>query len=70
MQQALFKEKETTERKAERAKKYAPATPAAAIETRKVEQRELKLDESIKNEKYPKSFEKIIELYFDAVKKF
>lgn len=70
MQQALFKEKETTERKAERAKKYAPASPAAAIETRKVEQRELKLDESLKNEKYPKSFEKIIELYFDAVKKF
>lgn len=70
MQQALFKEKETTERKAERVKKYSPAAPAAPVEAQKVELRELKLDDSMKNEKYPRSYEKIIEMYFDAVKKF
>ncbi len=69
MQQALFKEKETTERKAERAKNYAPAKPAGSIEAQKYEKRELKLDDAVKNEKYPRSYEKIIELYFEAVKK-
>lgn len=69
MQQALFKEKETTERKAERAKNYAPAKPADAIEAQKYEKGELRLDDAIKNEKYPLSYEKIIELYFEAVKK-
>jgi len=34
-----------------------------------VEKRELKLDDAIKNEKYPRSYEKIIELYFEAIKK-
>jgi len=69
MQQALFKEKQTTERKAERVKKYAPAPAAAPLEAQKVEKRELKLDDAIKNEKYPRSYEKIIELYFEAIKK-
>ncbi len=70
MQQALFKEKQTTERKAERAKNYAPASPAAPLEAIKINGRSLKLEDAIKNEKYPVSYEKLIELYFEAVKKF
>ncbi|HOT74857.1 MAG TPA: hypothetical protein PK467_03665, partial [Candidatus Wallbacteria bacterium] len=69
MQQALFKEKQTTERKAEKVKKYSPAPAAAPLEAQKIEKRELKLDDAIKNEKYPRSYEKIIELYFEAIKK-
>lgn len=71
MQKALFKEKETTERKAEAAKKYEVKSPDNIKIDQKVieKKRELKLNEALKNEKYPKSYEKIIELYFNALPK-
>jgi len=72
MQKALFKEKETTERKAETAKTYEIAAPKDGIkkdDMKKIQKNELRLEDAIKNEKYPKSYEKIIELYLNAIQK-
>lgn len=71
MQKALFKEKETAERKAETAKKFEVKPPdRIKIDPKTAEKKqELKLNEALKNEKYPKSYEKIIELYFNALPK-
>ena len=69
MQQALFKEKQTNERKAERANQFTPKSPEELAKKNGVQKQELKMEDSLKNEKYPKSYEKIIELYFSAIKK-
>lgn len=69
MQKALFKEKETTERKAEAAKKYEIRTPAGRPATQEVKKGELRIEDSLKNEKYPRSYEKIIEMYLNAIQK-
>ncbi|HNY12484.1 MAG TPA: hypothetical protein PKK26_12905, partial [Candidatus Wallbacteria bacterium] len=72
MQKALFKEKETTERKAETAKNYEISAPKDGIkkdDIKNIQKNELRLEDTIKNEKYPKSYEKIIELYLNAIQK-